>query len=297
MPLASRLRARHARLLIVGCGDVGLRVRRHLGAHWRVLALNREPARAAVLREQGITPLAGDLDMSATLKRLAALASRVLHLAPPPGQGARDTRTLALTRALRGHPQRAVYISTTGVYGDAGGAWVAETRATTPATDRARRRVDAEQVWRRWGRTQGVVASVLRVPGIYALDRPGGDPRERVQRGGPVLAPADDVYTNHIHADDLARACIAALMRGAPQRIYHVADASQRKMGAHFEAVAAALGLPPPPRLTLAQAQVQLTPTQLSFWQESRRLTTTRLTRELRVVWRYPDVLAALAAG
>ena len=92
-----------------------------------------------------------------------------------------------------------------------------------PPTARARR-VDAEARVRHHGRAFGVRVSVLRVPGIYALDREGGDPRERVRRGTPVLAPDDDVYTNHIHADDLARACVAALLRGAPQRVYHVSD-------------------------------------------------------------------------
>jgi nucleoside-diphosphate-sugar epimerase len=243
--------------------------------------------------------LLGDLDDATSLGRLAALADAVLHLAPPPGQGETDPRTRQLLRALArsARLQRLVYASTSGVYGDAGGARIDETRALNPATDRARRRVDAEARVRHHGRAFGVRASVLRVPGIYALDRPGGDPRDRVKRGAPVLVPGDDVYTNHIHADDLARACVAALMRGAPQRIYHASDCSETLMGEHFDAVADAFGLPRPPRLTRAEAARVLSPVQMSFLAESRRLDNRRLREELRLRLRYPTPAHAWAAA
>lgn len=293
---------RRPTLLIVGCGDVGLRVLRVLAPAlaarrgWRVLALTSSPERAALLRAAGAVPLLGNLDEPATLRRLAGVADAVLHLAPPPATGRDDPRTRHLAQALRRGtaPSRWVYASTTGVYGDAQGALFDETRPLHPATDRARRRVAAEHTWREAGRGAGVSASILRVPGIYALDRAGGDPRERVRRGAPLLCPTDDVFTNHIHADDLARACLAALVRGRPQRVYHVCDATQRRMGEHFDAVADACGLPRPPRITLAQARQQLSPVQLSFWSESRRLVAMRLQRELRVTLRHPDVLAVL---
>jgi len=149
---------------------------------------------------------------------------------------------------------------------------------------------DAEARVRWFGRASGACVSVLRIPGIYAPDRDGGDPRERLRRGAPVLVADDDVYTNHIHADDLARACVAALWRGAPQRVYHVSDDSQRRMGEHFDRVADLTGLPRPPRITREQARASLSPVQLSFLGESRRLVNTRLKRELRVRLRYPTV-------
>jgi nucleoside-diphosphate-sugar epimerase len=292
-------RARRPVLLIVGCGDVGLRVLRLLRGRFRVLALSSSPARVPDLRAAGAVPLLGDLDDATSLGRLAALADAVLHLAPPPGQGETDPRTRQLLRALArsARLQRLVYASTSGVYGDAGGARIDETRALNPATDRARRRVDAEARVRHHGRAFGVRASVLRVPGIYALDRPGGDPRDRVKRGAPVLVPGDDVYTNHIHADDLARACVAALMRGAPQRIYHASDCSETLMGEHFDAVADAFGLPRPPRLTRAEAARVLSPVQMSFLAESRRLDNRRLREELRLRLRYPTPAHAWAAA
>jgi len=293
MPLpAVPSRARRPVVLIVGCGDVGLRVLRLVLPRWRVLALTSSPERLPALRTAGAVPLLGDLDAPHTLGRLAGLADAVLHLAPPPGHGATDPRTRALLQALArsGRVQRLVYASTTGVYGDCQGAWIDETRRVNPGTDRARRRVDAEAQVRWFGRATGARASILRIPGIYGADRPGGHPRERLLRGTPVLAAADDVHTNHIHADDLARACAAALHRGLAQRVVNVCDGSDLKMGDYFDLAADVCGLPRPPRLPRAQAAQQLSPMLMSFMSESRRMHNRRLLNELRVPLLYPTV-------
>ena len=286
-------------LLIVGCGDVGLRVLRLLHKRWRVLALTSSPDRTTELRVAGALPLAGNLDQPSTLARLAGLADAVLHLAPPPARGARDTRTAHLLHALmrKDRVRRFVYASTSGVYGDCGGARFDETRPLQPTTERAMRRVDAEARVRWYGRHTGVRCSVLRIPGIYATDRPGGHPRERLERGMPVLVANEDVYTNHIHADDLARACVVALHRAAPQRVYHASDDSELAMGDYFDLAADLCGLPRPQRLTLAQAQSRLSPMQLSFMRESRRLVNRRLKAELRLALRYPTVAEGLRNG
>jgi nucleoside-diphosphate-sugar epimerase len=295
-PATDRWRRRPS-LLIVGCGDVGLRVLRRLDTRaWRVSVLTSNPSRLPALQALGVQPLLGNLDDAASLPRLAGVADRVLHLAPPPATGSEDPRTRALLQALarRNPPSRLVYMSTTGVYGDARGALFDETRPVQPHTARAERRVDAERRVRHFGRAHGVCVSILRVPGIYALDREGGDPRDRLHRGAPVLVPADDVYTNHIHADDLSRICVAALTRGAPQRVYNTGDDAQRLMGDYFDLVAELSGLPRPPRLTRAEAAAVLSPMQMSFLSESRRLRNDRMKRELRVRLRYPDVVDAL---
>lgn len=301
-PQPSRSRQfRQTRILIVGCGDVGLRAARQLLPRCRVLALTSSHSKVAALREAGITPLVGNLDQSASLQRLSGLASYVLHLAPPPGAGQHDPRTAALLRALarRGPVRSLVYGSTTGVYGDAGGARFDETRAVAPATDRAHRRVDAEAHVRWWGRKMalrwGTRASILRIPGIYALDREGGDPRERVRRGAPVLVAEHDVFTNHIHANDLARACVAALWRGKPQRVVHVNDDVEMLMGDYFDCVADLAGLPRPPRITPEQAAVTLSAMQRSFMGESRRLVNHRLKSELRLRLLVPDMRGLLS--
>jgi nucleoside-diphosphate-sugar epimerase len=270
-------------LLLVGVGDVAARVARVLGGRWRVLGLVRDPARAPALRAAGIVPLTGDLDRPETLHRLADVADRVLHLAPPPGSGTDDPRTAALLAAL-GRSRRVgrlVYVSTTGVYGDRGGAWVDETAAVRPQTDRARRRVDAERRIRAFGRRHGVRTTVLRAPGIWALDREGGDPRERIRRGDPSLLPADDVVVNHVHADDLARACVLALVRGPAPRVLNAVDDDPRPLGDRADAIAAQMGLPPPPRVDRATAAATLSSARLSFLSESRRVSNARLGAEL----------------
>ena len=289
-------RFRRPVLLIVGCGDIGLRVARGIGLGWRVLGLTSSPSRIGELRAAGIVPLLGDLDSPVTLARLAGLADVVLHLAPPPAEGATDRRTEALLHALARRPsvRRLVYVSTSGVYGDCAGARIGETRPLAPATDRARRRVDAEQRVRAYGRALRVQVTVLRVPGIYAPDRPGGHPRERLARGAPVLVREDDVHTNHIHADDLARICIAALHRGPTQRALHASDDTELRMGDYLDLAADLCGLPRPPRVTRAQAAMALSPIQLSFMSESRRLDNRRLKSELRFALRYPTVADGL---
>ena len=285
-------------VLVVGCGDVGLRVLRLLRGRCRLLALTSSPARMPDLRAAGAVPLVGDLDAPATLARAATLADRVLHLAPPPAQGRLDTRTAHLLQALAqaGRVRRLVYGSTTGVYGDAGGAIFDETRPVAPATDRARRRVDAEARLRAFGLQTGAAVTLLRIPGIYAGDRPGGHPRDRLARAAPVLRTDDDVYTNHIHADDLARACVAALWRGGRQRVVHVCDDTDLRMGDYFDLAADLCGLPRPPRLSRAEAALQLSPMQLSFMGESRRLLNHRMKRELRLRLLYPTVADGLLA-
>jgi len=278
-------------VLIVGCGDVGLRAAA-LPRRMRLLALTSSPERRDELRAHGLTPLIGNLDQPFTLRRLAGLATHVLHLAPPPSEGTGDPRTRHLLQVLRLRtpPAAFTYGSTSGVYGDCGGDWVHETRAPKAQTARASRRIAAERHVRFYGRSTGVRASVLRIPGIYAPDRAGGTPRERLQRGTPVLRAEDDVYTNHIHADDLARACLAALWRGAPQRVYHVNDDTQLKMGDYFDLAARLYGLPPPKRISRQEAKEQLSPMLLSFMSESRRMDNTRMKRELRLKLRYPTV-------
>ncbi len=284
------------RLLIVGCGDVAKRLIPLLHGRFRIYALSRNPQRLAALRELGVTPVRGDLDAPETLAPLAGLAHDVVHLAPPPNGGTRDTRTAHLIAALakgRSLPQQLVYISTSGVYGDCGGELVAETRPPRPSTERARRRADAEHRLREWGRRSGVRVVVLRVPGIYAADRL---PVARIERGTPALMPTEDAFVNHVHADDLARIVVAALYRGGCGRMYNASDDAPIRMGDYFDLVARRFGLPLPPRVTRAQAQSVLPAQLLSFMNESRRLTNRRLREELRLKLRYPTVQHGIAA-
>jgi len=344
---------RRPRILIVGCGDVGLRCVERLRTRARIFALTTQPSRRPSLRAAGAVPLVGDLDVRASLARLAGLAPTVLHLAPPQKTGDDDRRTQALIAALTArrrsparhpprrllrrllHPRlqalshplsrpslhplsrplsrglaragasaivpergfaavrrrppapRVVYASTTGVYGDCGGARIDETRTPNPVTPRAKRRVAAERRLRRATARGALSATITRIPGIYAADRL---PLARLEKRTPALIDADDVYTSHIHADDLAAIVVRLATRGRPSRVIHASDDSELRMAEYFDRVADAFGIARAPRLSRADAERQLDPLLLSFMRESRRLSNRRLKRELRVRLRYPGV-------
>ena len=280
------------RLLILGCGDVGMRLLPLLHGRFRVFAVTSHPERCAELRAAGAIPIVADLDRRASLRRLAGLARYVVHLAPPHSEGELDHRTRNVTAIL---PEGAcvVYVSTSGVYGDCGGALIDETRTVAPHNGRARRRVDAERVLRAWARRAQGRLAILRVPGIYAPERL---PLKRLEQGTAALDAADDVYTNHIHADDLAQIAALALFRGLPGRVYHAVDDSRMKMADYFDAVADAFGMARPPRLPRAQLAAVVSPVLLSFMSESRRMGNGRIKRELGVRLRHPQVVPALAA-
>lgn len=296
------------KILIVGFGDVGKRVAKRLRDRYAVSALVRSADHARTARGMGVVPIRGDLRRPRSLQKIAGVADVVFHFAPPPGHGRHDTHTrhllAALTRPLRGRParpetqlprawrscrqpRRLVYVSTTGVYGDCGGEWIDETRALMPTTARARRRVDAERCLIAWGRRSGVMVSILRAPGIYANDRL---PIDRLRRGTPALMAKDDVFTNHIHADDLARVAIAAMKRGRAGRVYNAVDDSALSMADYFDRVADAFDLPRPPRVSRVEAAKILSPALMSFMSESRRIGNARLKRELRCRLQYPTV-------
>jgi len=282
------------RVLIVGSGDIACRALPWLTRRFRVYALVRGSANAERMRALGATPLQGDLDDARSLHRLAGLAQYLVHCAPPPESGQGDPRTRSLLASLvrRGSLARGiVYISTTGVYGDCQGAQVCETRPPRPQTARGRRRLAAESDLRAFALRNGVSLRILRAPGIYAAERLS---LERLQRGDPVLRHEEDVVSNHIHADDLARVLCLALYRGPHLRIYNVCDDSRLKMGDWYDAMADAFGLPRPPRASRAECAQRLSAMVMSFMAESRCLSNARLYRELRVRLEYPDAIVGL---
>ncbi|MGH8851607.1 MAG: NAD-dependent epimerase/dehydratase family protein [Casimicrobiaceae bacterium] len=283
------------RVLFIGCGDIALRTAELLHGRARLYGLTRRSDEIPKLRSRGIVPILGDLDRHRSLERLRMAPFAVLHFAPPPAEGRDDPRTARLVAVLtkaRIIPQRFVYISTTGVYGDCAGARVGETRPRRPQTPRAHRRVAAEDRLRNWARRYGVRLSLLRAPGIYAESRL---PLDRLKAATPVLRPEDDVYTNHIHADDLARAAVAAAFRGKSNRAYNVSDDAELKLGGWLDAVADAFGLPRPPRVSWDETEARIAPMLLSFMTESRRVGNLRMKRELRIRLEYPTPHTLLA--
>ena len=366
-------RFRRQRLLIIGCGDIGQRVVQQLHHGWQVIGVARSDETLQKIRTEGAMamqaddahrlarwathilhaapPASRDSEVTDRLTRgwlqaLARARGQRASTTSRPGRthrlGARSTAALlavpapapqAPSRSRHAPAPRLVYLSTTGVYGDRGGAFTRETDTLQPLTDRARRRVDAERqvrfgIHRPDGSNAGsrraahphadsacpdsahqdsahvsgarhrrlqqppLPALVLRVPGIYAADRL---PVERLRQQVPALIPADDVITNHIHADDLARIARTALLRGPRQRVINAVDDSQMTLGDYLDQVADRLGLPRPPRHSRAELTRTLSEVRMSFMRESRRLDTRRLKRELRVRLQWPTVAAFLA--
>lgn len=281
------------RLLIIGCGDVGMRLLPLLKQQFRIFALTSQPERHSELRAAGAIPITANLDQPHSLARLAGLANYVVHLAPPPATGDSDQRTRNLI-AILPDKSRLVYISTTGVYGSCGTQPFDETRPVAANNPRAKRRVAAERLLRAWAVRSLSSLSILRVPGIYAADRL---PLERLRKGTPALLAAEDVYTNHIHADDLAMLIKLALFRAAPNRVYHAVDDSDLKMADYFDLVADHFQLPRPPRLTRAELAQQISPMLLSFMSESRRMLNQRIKQELGGRLNYTSVLQGVQAA
>lgn len=283
-------------LLIVGCGDVARRALPALVGRWNVLALARKEHEVAELRTHGVRPVRGDLDCAASLSRLSGLADALLYTAPPPGSGERDLRLRRLLSALakaKSIPQRLIYISTSGVYGDAGGGRVDECTPVRPTSDRARRRLDAERSLRAFAIRHGVSLTILRAPGIYAAERL---PLETVWARRGQLRGEEDSYSNHIHADDLARLCVRALRRHGGIRIFNACDDESTRIGDWYDLLADACGVERAPRFSRDALRTQLSPLQWSFLAESRRLDNTRLRRELGLRLQWPTVRAFVAA-
>jgi nucleoside-diphosphate-sugar epimerase len=281
-------------VLIAGCGDIGERVavlEHSAGRH--VTGLVHSETSARRLRAAGIQPITADLDMPASLHNLPAKGALIYYFAPPPGKGVTDPRMETFVSILdsSGPPTRVVLISTTGVYGDCRGEWVTEDRPPNPQADRAKRRLAAETMLRRWSEKSGVPIVILRVPGIYGR---GYLPEERLRAREPVLREEESPFSNRIHADDLARTCFIAGHHDRPGIIYNVSDGHPTTMTDFFYRVADLLGIPRPPAITLEQARRQLGEGMLSYLVESKRIDNRRLREELGVKLMYPDLAAGL---
>ncbi len=276
-------------VVIIGCGDVGRRAADLLLAHHRpVLAVVRRSERARDLEEAGIRVRRADLDALDQVASLPLADAPVIYLAQPPQPGVRDPRMGNFLAACAVHPpRRIVYVSTTGVYGDQQGAEVTESTPTHPQTDRARRRMAAENQLRAFMGTHGTEVVILRVPGIYG---PGRLPLERIRAGTPVICPDEAPPGNRIHADDLAALCVAALDRGKAGDIFNVGDGEHASMTEFIYAVADLAGLPRPPCVPLAEADRHISPAMMSFIRESRVIKAEKGLEALGVQLRHPDI-------
>jgi len=286
--------------LIVGCGYVGSRLARRESVQRPLLALVRSGRSETDLHSAGVRTLRVDLDAAPDPAQQAALAaaadhSAVVYLAPPPGSGTTDPRLAAFLAQIEGAtPTVFVYISTTGVYGDAGGALVDEFTPIAPSNDRSRRRVAAESTAQAWCAARRVRCVILRVPGIYGPDRL---PLERLQRREPALREADAGPGNRIHVDDLVAAIVAAMDRLSAQGVYNVTDGDHASTTAYLQLTAAVAGIEPPALISKAEALAKIPAGMLSFLLESRRVDNRRMLAELGLQLQYPTLQSGVLAS
>jgi nucleoside-diphosphate-sugar epimerase len=282
------------KIFIIGCGDIGRRVAMLAAADGSdVSALVRPGRSAEKLKGLPVEAVTGDLDDPPSLGGMALRESLLFYLAPPPGGGVTDPRmgSFCAMVAPGEEPRKIIYVSTSGVYGDCGDGVVTEETPVNPQTSRARRRLDAENTLRKWGGERNVPVVILRVTGIYG---PGRLPVSYLESGQPVINEGEAPYTNRIHADDLARICLAAAARGEGGDIFNVCDGQPATMTQYFNAVADLLGLPRPPQVSREEAERLVSPLMLSYMSESRRMDNSRMLGKLGITLLYPTLAEGL---
>lgn len=283
-------------ILIAGCGYVGQRLASRLRERYEVTALVRSAESAALLKSSGLPAIALDFDRvragAAVPERLDQEA--IVYLTPPPAMGESDLRLDRFLQLATVPPKTFVYISTTGVYGDTAGGIVDESSPLQPRTDRARRRISAEEMTRVWCSERRVRRVVLRVPGIYGPQRL---PLERLRRREAVVSERDAGVSNRIHVDDLVEACVQAIVNPEARGVYNVTDGMPLSSTTFLNRVATLAGLPCPPQVPMEEAQLTFSPDRLSFLNESRRVSNARMLKHLRVKLRYADVDEGIRAS
>ncbi len=243
---------------------------------------------------RGLTRSDHDLDKDSPLSIDLPDSYTVLYTVPPSRESQSDVRLQRLLDVLDPSPTRFVYISTTGVYGDHGGTTVSEETPTSPGSERAARRVAAEDALRSWAAERRCSAVVLRVPGIYGPGRLG---IERLREGSSTIEEEDAGPGNRIHVDDLAACCVAAMSNDVPAGIYNVGDGDHRTSTWFANEVARQCELPAPPTISMQDARREFSPMRMSFLGESRRVDTQKMRDVLGVKLKYPNPEDGIAAS
>lgn len=269
--------------LIIGCGDIGKRILTIGGDHYRRrFALIHNTLHQASITALHAKAVIGDLDKPTSTifpDDWSPENTVIFYLAPPPLQGEHDTRMYHFLSTLKQAPAKLIYISTSGIYGDRQGNWVDESAIPAPATERAKRRLSAEQQLLHAAHLKNTLITILRVPGIYG---PGRLPLDKIRQGEAVIQIKESPYTNLIHADDLARICISAATSANTNSIYNVSDGTPLKTTDYYYAVADLANLKRPPVVSLHYALQTFSHTRLSFLRESRRLNVEKMHHELK---------------
>ena len=281
-------------ICIVGCGYIGQLLAIKLkNKNLNTLAYVRTDASLSICEQQGITVRQIDLDSfpcDVTVKN-----KNVIYLVPPQPKGDADLRIKNFLDSIKSEvPDKIVLISTTGVYGDCAGQWVDENTPLKPSVARAKRRADAERQLVSFCKSYNIPWVVLRVPGIYG---PGKLPVKRISSGEAIVREQDSPYSNRIHAHDLVRICIEALMSENIEGVYNCSDGHPTTMYDYFIKVADALQLKHPPTISLQQAQAELSSGMLSYMAESRRISNKKMLNDFDLKIQYPDLESGLKSS
>jgi len=264
--------------------------------HARIVGTVRGVERAALLNAR----LAGRLRVfafdgkSPTPEVRSAIGEAELALVSIPQTEQGDPVLAAFGDALAHatHLRSIVYLSTVGVYGDHGGAWVDEETPPRPDTARSRERLLAEQAWGKFGAHRGIAVAILRLAGIYG---PGRNALVQLARGDARRVVKPGQVFNRAHVDDIAQAIDAAFTQRA-SGIFNVADDEPTAPGEPIAFAAQLLGRDQPPQVTFEAAAPSMSPLALSFWQECRRVKNDKLKRTLGVTLFYPTYREGLRA-
>jgi nucleoside-diphosphate-sugar epimerase len=273
-------------LFIVGVGyTAGRLIATHASAFDRISGTVRSVEKRAQLGALDIDLFDGGAASPATLAKAAG--ADVVLISAPPGPSGDDVLDAFATTIADGAARRVIYLSTIGVYGDHGGAWIDEDTAALPKLDRTASRLNVEQ---RWRELLGDRLAVLRLAGIYG---PGRNALVELRRGRARRIVKTGQVFNRIHADDIARAIMAAIARerGGSWNICDDEPAPPQDVIAY---AASLLGIAPPPEQPFETAE--LSPMARSFYASNRRVRNARMKHELGVTLAYPTFRVGLDA-
>ena len=282
------MRTSSAQFVVAGTGYAGRRVLLALPTE-RSWGFSRTAEENSDIR---VLPL--DLDQPDTRAIVVPDPSVLLYSIPPGDSSEGDERLAALLRRITPFPERIVYVSTSGVYGDRNGRQTTENEATNPSTPRARRRLAAEQMLEARCEKEGSELFVLRVAAIYGPDRLG---LQRLRDGAEILRDADSGPGNRIHVDDLVTCCVAAMTGNAPAGIYNIADGDRRSSNWFACTVASHAGLRAPREISYEEAERSWSEQRMSFIRESRCLDSQKMRTLLKVIPRYENAETGILAS
>jgi nucleoside-diphosphate-sugar epimerase len=253
---------------------------------WQVIGTTRDPEKMDTLRATGVSPLLWEAD---GIRAALDQATHVL-VSTAPKEGT-DPALRLIGSAMADHAKRldwVGYLSTTAVYGDHQGGWVDEDTPLTPASDRGQARVRAE---RDWAAIDDLPLHIFRLAGIYG---PGRGPFAKVRNGTARRVIKENQVFSRIHVDDIALALFASIRQPSPGAVYNLCDDDPAPPQDIIACAAELLGLPIPPKVSFEEAD--LSPMARSFYGESKRISNTRLRKELGVSLLYPDYRSGLMA-